>query len=67
MNLIAPEPNPHLKKLDQLQAAKRKWQESEWLLSFLRTETGLPVDLGKQSRRSGSVGSISMAVSGLLP
>jgi hypothetical protein len=32
------ETNPYLRKLDQIQAAKKKWQESEWLLSFLRSE-----------------------------
>jgi len=30
--------NPYLKKLDQIYAAQTKWQESEWHLSFLRTE-----------------------------
>jgi hypothetical protein len=34
------EPNPHLRRLDQIQAAKRKWSESEWLLEFLRTQNG---------------------------
>lgn len=38
----APEHNPHLQKLDQLEAIKRKWQESEQLLNFLRTETDQP-------------------------
>jgi len=37
MNL--PEPNPHLQRLDQLQSARQKYKESEWYLSFLRTET----------------------------
>jgi len=37
MNL--PEHNPHLQKLDQLQSARKKWHESEWLLNFLRTES----------------------------
>jgi hypothetical protein len=32
--------NPHLKRLDQLEKARKLWQESEWQLNFLRTETG---------------------------
>ena len=28
--------NPYLKRLDQLQEARRKFDESEWRLSFLR-------------------------------
>ena len=36
--------NPdHLDQLDQLQEARKQWQESEWRLSFLRTETGTPL------------------------
>jgi len=33
-----PETNPYIKRLDELEAAKEKWQESEWLQSFLRSE-----------------------------
>jgi hypothetical protein len=33
-----PPTNPYIKRLDELEAAKEKWQESEWLLSFLRSE-----------------------------
>ena len=32
------ENNPHLRKLDQIAEAKRKWSESEWLLNILRSE-----------------------------
>ena len=35
--------NPHLKRLDQLEKARKLWQESEWRLNFLRTETGTPI------------------------
>jgi len=28
--------NPYLKRLDELELARTKWQESEWRLSFLR-------------------------------
>jgi hypothetical protein len=34
--------NPHLKRLDQLEQARKLYQESEWRLNFLRTETGTP-------------------------
>jgi hypothetical protein len=34
--------NLHLKRLDQLEKARKLWQESEWRLNFLRTETGTP-------------------------
>ncbi len=33
------EQNPHLKQLDLLENAKLKWACSEWLLSFLRSES----------------------------
>ena len=32
--------NPHLKRLEQLEKARKLFQESEWRLNFLRTETG---------------------------
>ncbi len=32
--------NPHLKRLDQLEKARKLWRESEWRLNFLRTQTG---------------------------
>jgi hypothetical protein len=32
--------NPHLKRLEQLEKARKLWQESERRLNFLRTETG---------------------------
>lgn len=35
--------NQHLKRLDQLEKARKLWQESEWRLNFLRTETGTPI------------------------
>ena len=36
--------NPdHLDHLDQLEQVRKQWQESEWRLSFLRTETGTPL------------------------
>ena len=31
------EHNPYLKRLDQLEEARKKFDESEWRLSFLRT------------------------------
>jgi hypothetical protein len=34
--------NPHLQKLDLIQEARKKWDESEWILAFLRSE-GNPV------------------------
>jgi hypothetical protein len=36
------ENNPYLKKLELLQNAKKKWDESEWYLSFLRSEGEAP-------------------------
>jgi hypothetical protein len=30
----------HEQRLDQLEKARKLWQESEWRLSFLRTESG---------------------------
>ena len=35
--------NPHLKRLDQLEEARKLYQESEWRLNFLRTQTGTPI------------------------
>lgn len=32
--------NPHIKRLQQLEKARKLWRESEWRLGFLRTETG---------------------------
>ena len=32
--------NPYGQRLDQLEEARKLWMESEWRLSFLRTETG---------------------------
>lgn len=29
--------NPYLKRLDQLERARKLWAESEWVLNFLRT------------------------------
>jgi len=37
-----PETNPYLRKLDQIQAAQRKYNESEWRLFFLRTLSAEP-------------------------
>ena len=34
--------NPHLKRLEQLEHARKLWRESEWRLNFLRTQTGTP-------------------------
>ena len=31
--------NPYLKQLDELQAARKAWEDSEWVLHFLRTIT----------------------------
>jgi len=35
--------NEYVKRLDQLEKACKQWQESEWRLNFLRTETGTPI------------------------
>jgi len=35
------ESNPYLRKLDQINEARKKWAESEWFLNLLCTETGL--------------------------
>jgi len=32
----------HEKLLDQLEKTRKQWQESEWRLNFLRTQTGNP-------------------------
>jgi hypothetical protein len=32
----------HEQRLEQLEEARKLWQESEWRLNFLRTETGTP-------------------------
>jgi hypothetical protein len=46
MNLNHIETNPHLQRLDQLQSARKQYQESEWRLNFLRTiEAGPPKPL----------------------
>jgi hypothetical protein len=34
--------NPYLKRLDALEKARKLWAESEWVLNFLRTNTGQP-------------------------
>lgn len=34
--------NPYERKLEQIQKAKKLWQESEWTLDFLRSE-GNPI------------------------
>ena len=34
--------NPHLKRLNDLEAARKLWAESEWILNFLRTITSKP-------------------------
>ena len=36
------EPNPHLRRLDQIAEATKQYQESEWRLSFLRTTEAEP-------------------------
>jgi len=35
------ENNPYLRRLEAIDEAKKKWSESEWLLTFLRSETGV--------------------------
>ncbi len=37
------ETNPHLRKLDQIQAAQKQFNEVEWRLTFLRTITSEPI------------------------
>jgi len=34
--------NPHLKRFEELDKARKLWVESEWRLNFLRTQTGTP-------------------------
>ena len=34
------ESNPYLRKLDAINEARMKWEASDWLLSFLRTNDG---------------------------
>lgn len=34
--------NPYLRKLDQIQAAQKQFDESEWRLFFLRTQSAAP-------------------------
>jgi hypothetical protein len=34
--------NPHLKRLEEQEKARKLWLESEWRLNFLRTQTGNP-------------------------
>ena len=34
--------NQYEQRLDQLEKARKLWQESEWRLNFLRTEIGTP-------------------------
>ena len=34
--------NPHLKRLEEQEKARKLWLESEWRLNFLRTQTGSP-------------------------
>ncbi len=35
--------NPHLKRLDQLEKARKLWKESERILKILRTESAKPL------------------------
>ncbi len=37
-----PPTNPYIKRLDELEAAKEKFNESEWRLFFLRTLSAEP-------------------------
>ena len=34
--------NEYQERQEQLEQAKKLWQESEWRLNFLRTQTGTP-------------------------
>ena len=34
--------NPHLRRLEELDRARKLFVESEWRLNFLRTQTGTP-------------------------
>ena len=40
-NLNSHETNPHLLRLNQLNEARIRWNESEWLLNFLRTKSSI--------------------------
>ncbi len=43
------ENNPYLRELEQMEEARRKYEESEWRLNFLRTiEPQPPSDLNDQ-------------------
>jgi len=35
--------NPHVRRLEELGHAQTCWQESEWLLNFLRTQSAEPI------------------------
>ena len=35
--------NPHEQRLNELEQARKLYQESEWRLNFLRTETGTAI------------------------
>jgi len=37
---MSTETNPYLRRLEETSEAKKKWAESEWLLNFLRSDTG---------------------------
>jgi hypothetical protein len=37
-----PNSNPHLKRLDQLQTARKQYQELNWRLTFLQTLSAEP-------------------------
>jgi hypothetical protein len=36
------ESNPYLRRLDQIEAARKQWRESEWRLDFLRPIEPVP-------------------------
>jgi hypothetical protein len=38
------ERNPYLKRLDEVEEAKRSWQELDWRLSFLRSISPEPIN-----------------------
>lgn len=42
MSKFTDDNNPYVKRLDQLEQARKLWDESEWILNFLRTIPATP-------------------------
>jgi hypothetical protein len=39
------EANPYLRQMERIEKARQKWNESEWLLNLLRTQSDQPPKL----------------------